>query len=275
MQLMPLDLPAPVAPAISRCGVVARSRNTALPAMSLPMATSSGSVAARGLGRHEEVAERDELAGVVGDLDADRRPAWDRGEDAHVGGGHGVGDVALQARDPGDLDAGAELELVAGDRRPDGHADERGLDAVLVERAPRATCPRASTSARLTACAPARWRRSVGGSRQATTGAAGWSSSGGGSSPAGRARRERFGVGGVVVLRRQVVDRRRRQRPRAVGVASTVVVDATAALALVVAIAAERRQVAQRLAWPPDRAGGRRSRPRVRCERPSCATRSG
>ena len=45
MQLMPLDLPAPVAPAISMWGVVARSRNTALPAMSLPMATSSGLVA--------------------------------------------------------------------------------------------------------------------------------------------------------------------------------------------------------------------------------------
>ncbi len=50
MQLMPLDLPAPVAPAISRCGVVARSRNTALPAMSLPTATSSGPVAAAASG---------------------------------------------------------------------------------------------------------------------------------------------------------------------------------------------------------------------------------
>ena len=42
MQLMPLDLPAPVVPAISRCGVVARLRNTERPAMSLPIATSSG-----------------------------------------------------------------------------------------------------------------------------------------------------------------------------------------------------------------------------------------
>ena len=47
MQLMPLDLPAPVAPAMSRWGVVARLRNTARPAMSLPMATSSGCVAWR------------------------------------------------------------------------------------------------------------------------------------------------------------------------------------------------------------------------------------
>ena len=50
MQLMQLDLPAPVAPAISRCGVVARSRNTASPAMSLPIATSSGPVAAAASG---------------------------------------------------------------------------------------------------------------------------------------------------------------------------------------------------------------------------------
>ena len=134
MQLMPLDLPAPVAPAISRCGVVARSRNTALPAMSLPMATSSGPVAWRGLRRDEQVAEGDELAGVVGHLDADRRAAGDRGQDAHVGGRHGVGDVALQAGDPGDLDAGAELELVAGDGRADGHADDRGVDAVRGQR---------------------------------------------------------------------------------------------------------------------------------------------
>ena len=42
MLLMPLDLPAPVVPAMSMCGVVDKLRNTARPAMSLPMATSSG-----------------------------------------------------------------------------------------------------------------------------------------------------------------------------------------------------------------------------------------
>ena len=42
MQLIPLDLPAPVAPAISRWGVVEMSRNTARPAMSLPIATCNG-----------------------------------------------------------------------------------------------------------------------------------------------------------------------------------------------------------------------------------------
>ena len=42
MLLMQLDLPAPVWPAISTCGNVARFANTAWPAMSRPMLTSSG-----------------------------------------------------------------------------------------------------------------------------------------------------------------------------------------------------------------------------------------
>ncbi|GIU90822.1 MAG: hypothetical protein KatS3mg010_1921 [Acidimicrobiia bacterium] len=45
MLLMQLDLPAPVCPAISTCGNVARLLMTARPAMSRPMATSSGWVA--------------------------------------------------------------------------------------------------------------------------------------------------------------------------------------------------------------------------------------
>ena len=76
-----------------------------------------------------------------GHLDADRRAAGDRREDAHVGRRHRVGDVLVEAGDPGDLDAGAELELVAGDRRADGHADEPGLDAVRRRGRPRARGP--------------------------------------------------------------------------------------------------------------------------------------
>ena len=47
MQLIALDLPAPVVPAMSMCGVVEMLRNTERPAMSLPTATSSGCIAAR------------------------------------------------------------------------------------------------------------------------------------------------------------------------------------------------------------------------------------
>ena len=40
----------------------------------------------------------------------------------------------LRPGDPVDLHARRELELVAGDGRADGHADELGVDAVLGER---------------------------------------------------------------------------------------------------------------------------------------------
>ena len=72
------------------------------------------------------------------------------------GGGHGVGDVLVQAGDPGDLDARPELQLVAGDGRADGHADEAGLDAVLGERVLRGRGPVSSTSAAVDL-----WRRSA------------------------------------------------------------------------------------------------------------------
>ena len=112
-ELMQLDLPAPVAPAMSTCGSVARSSITDLPSMSRPRPTASVGVACLRLGRGEHVAERDELALPVRHLDADRAAPRDRGEDAHVGRRHRVLDVVAQAGDPVDLHAGPELELVA------------------------------------------------------------------------------------------------------------------------------------------------------------------
>ena len=86
------------------------------------------------LSRAEDVTERHQVAMSVGHLDADRRAAGDRSEDPHVGRRHRVGDVLVQARDAGDLDARRELELVAGHGRADGHADEPCLDPVGGER---------------------------------------------------------------------------------------------------------------------------------------------
>src|SRR5205085_12261798 len=63
----------------------------------------------------QDVTEIDQLALPVGDLDADGAPPGDGGDDPHVGAGHGVGDVVGQAGDLVDLDAGPELQLVAGD----------------------------------------------------------------------------------------------------------------------------------------------------------------
>ena len=133
---MQLDFPAPVAPAMSTCGQRRRGSSiTARPAMSRPSPTSSGCFAAFGLGRREDVAEGDELALPVRDLDADRAAPRDRGEDAHVGRRHRVRDVLGEARHPAHLHAGRELELVAGDGRPHGHADHRDVDPVLVRSA--------------------------------------------------------------------------------------------------------------------------------------------
>ena len=108
---------------------------TARPAMSRPRPTSSGCGRRLRLGRREDVAERHELAlPCSGPRRRSPTAPGDRREDAHVGRRHRVGDVVAQARDPVDLHARRELELVAGDRRADGRADEAGVDAELVQR---------------------------------------------------------------------------------------------------------------------------------------------
>src|SRR5205814_2143734 len=50
--------------------------------------------------------------------------------DADVGRCHRVGDVLVQAGDPGDLHAGTELELVPGHGGTDGHPHQAGLHPV-------------------------------------------------------------------------------------------------------------------------------------------------
>ena len=127
---MQLDLPAPVAPAMRMCGISARLAMTARPAMSRPTADLARVRGPAGLLAGEDVAEGHELALRVRHLDADRRAARDGRQDAHVGRRHRVGDVLREAGDPVDLHARAELELVAGDGRADGGADEAGLHAV-------------------------------------------------------------------------------------------------------------------------------------------------
>jgi hypothetical protein len=58
-----------VVPATSRCGILARSAPIALPETSLPSQTVSGDESWRRVAR--DVAERDDPAVAVGDLDAD------------------------------------------------------------------------------------------------------------------------------------------------------------------------------------------------------------
>ena len=83
--LIATDLPLPVAPAISRCGMRARSPTTGWPAVSLPSASVSVDGELRERLRFEHLAQHDLVAPRVGDLDADHRLARHRRQDAHAG----------------------------------------------------------------------------------------------------------------------------------------------------------------------------------------------
>ena len=81
----------------------------------------------------QHVTEADKFLVGVRDLDTDGLLARDGRQDAHVGAGHGVGDVLAQTRDAVNFDAGAELDLVTRDRRAAGETGDDGVDAELVE----------------------------------------------------------------------------------------------------------------------------------------------
>ena len=68
---MPTDLPEPVVPATSRCGMRARSANTGVPAMFLPSASGSVASVARKTSELEQLAQDHLLAPRIRQLDAD------------------------------------------------------------------------------------------------------------------------------------------------------------------------------------------------------------
>ena len=125
------DLPEPVVPAISRCGMRARSVQTAAPEMSLPSQTETG--LAVGGQVVVDVAEHDDVRREVRHLDADRLLAGDRREDADLRRRERVREVVLELRDLRHLRAGRELQLVARDARAGDLADDGRLDAEVRE----------------------------------------------------------------------------------------------------------------------------------------------
>ena len=126
------DFPEPVVPAMRRCGMRARSVQTALPGDVLAEPDRHGARGLRDVA--EDVAEGDEVRAQVRDLDAHCLLAGDRRQDADLGGRERVGEVVLQRGDLGHLRAGCELELVARDPRAGDLADDAGLDAEVAER---------------------------------------------------------------------------------------------------------------------------------------------
>ena len=81
-----------------------------------------------------DVAEADEAAPRVRDLDPDRLLSGDRGENPDVGGGECVGEVVLELRHLADLRSRRELELVAAHVRPRDNAEQPGFDPEVLQR---------------------------------------------------------------------------------------------------------------------------------------------
>ena len=122
-----------------------------------------------GLGRAEHVTEGDDFLVGVGNLDADRRLAGDRRQDPDVGAGHRVRDVLAQRGDLLDLDRRAELDLVAGDRRPAAVAGDLGVDLELVEAPRSAGATTASLASVRALCTLPCFSAAASGSRYCTS----------------------------------------------------------------------------------------------------------
>ena len=132
--LIDTDLPEPVVPATSRCGMRARSTITGSPPMVLPRQRPMRALVCLEILRGEQLAQIDGLALGVGQLDADGVLAGDDG-DAAGDGAHRAGDVVGQADDARRLDAGRRLEFVKGDHRAGADVDDLAADAEIVEHA--------------------------------------------------------------------------------------------------------------------------------------------
>ena len=126
------DLPEPVVPATSTCGISARSAETAWPETSLPSQRDQRRRSLRPFG--VDVAESYQAPALVGDLDPDRLLAGDRGEDADVGRGQRVGEVVAKLGHLGDLGPGRELELVAAHVRAADGAEQPRFDPEMPQR---------------------------------------------------------------------------------------------------------------------------------------------
>ncbi len=140
MQLSPTLLPVPVAPAISRWGIVARSVDQTSPFTALPRARVRRPEARRNTSDSSDLAQVDRLPHLVRDLDPDVALAA-HAVDADRLGLEGEGQVVGEPDDLRVLDAGVGLELVGGDDGP-GVDLPHGAHARRTRRlAPAGSCP--------------------------------------------------------------------------------------------------------------------------------------
>ena len=120
-------LPEPVAPAMSRWGILARSTAWAVPATSRPRANVSFDSVALNGDLLEDPPEGDDVEVLVRDLDADGALARDRRLDPEAPGGQGHREVVGEGLDPAHPDVDGRLDLVLGDDRAGVAADDLGL----------------------------------------------------------------------------------------------------------------------------------------------------
>ncbi len=81
----------------------------------------------------DQLPQTDRARDAVGHLNAHRRLVGDGRLDAHAGGGQPQGDIIRKAGDPADLDPGAGLELIPGDRRAAGDVDHPRIHPEFLE----------------------------------------------------------------------------------------------------------------------------------------------
>ena len=133
--LMPTDLPEPVVPAISRCGIRARSAMTGSPPMVLPSA--SGSLRLHRLeilARRASRADRRSRGSALGSsMPMALRPGTTatRAEMALIERAMS----SASADDARRLDAGRRLEFVERDDRAGADIDDVALDAEILQHA--------------------------------------------------------------------------------------------------------------------------------------------
>ena len=128
--LMATDLPLPVDPAMSRCGMEFISVVIRRPLMSLPRAMLSLGFGGGKLRALHHLAQPDGFALFVGNLDADGGFSG-HALDQDALGAHGEAEVVLQVDDAAVLDARLGLELEGGDDRAGIDLHHRAQDAEL------------------------------------------------------------------------------------------------------------------------------------------------
>ena len=134
MVLIATDLPEPVVPAISRCGIRARSTTTGSPPMVLPRQSGSFDGRVVVFARGQQLAEIDFLAELVRQFDADGVAARHHG-DAGRHRAHRARNVVGKADHARRLDAGRGLEFVEGDHRTGARIDDLALHAEIFQHA--------------------------------------------------------------------------------------------------------------------------------------------